>query len=89
MTTSVLLRISGTVQGVFFRASTKKKAEELGITGWVQNCSDGTVEIEAHGSDAAMQEFIDWCHIGPEMASVENITVVENYNSPADCFEIR
>ena len=81
--------ISGKVQGVFFRASTKEKAEELGITGWVRNAADGTVEIEASGNDDAIKQFIDWCHEGPELAEVDTVTVVENYNSSAEGFEVR
>lgn len=67
--------ISGKVQGVFFRASAKEQAENLGITGWVKNLPDGTVEIHAQGEKEAMQTFLEWCKKGPESAFVEQVQV--------------
>ena len=67
------IKVSGKVQGVFFRASTKGRAEELGIRGWVKNESDGSVLIEAEGEEESMNEFTNWCKAGPLMAKVENI----------------
>lgn len=57
----VRLRIKGRVQGVFFRASAKESAMNLGITGWVKNQPDGTVETVAEGEQEALDRFIEWC----------------------------
>jgi acylphosphatase len=69
------IKISGRVQGVFFRASTKAKAEELGISGYVQNESDGTVYVEAEGDEEILDQFIRWCKRGPELAQVTSCTI--------------
>lgn len=69
------IKVIGKVQGVFFRASTKKAADRLGIKGWVRNEEDGSVLIEAEGSEQQMQTFIEWCRQGPQFARVENISV--------------
>ena len=68
------IKVSGKVQGVFFRASTKGRAEELGICGWVKNESDGSVLIEAEGEEGSMNEFLNWCKAGPLMSKVENVS---------------
>ncbi|MBT3412762.1 MAG: acylphosphatase [Candidatus Jacksonbacteria bacterium] len=68
-----IIRIHGKVQGVFFRKSTKEKADELGVVGYVKNESDGTVSIEAEGEESALQQFIEWCNQGPLHANVENV----------------
>lgn len=77
------IKISGKVQGVFFRASAKKKAEELGIHGIVKNESDGTVFAEAEGETEALDDFISWCHQGPPGARVDTVEVwdgeIKNY----------
>mgnify|MGYP006093903505 CR=1 FL=1 len=70
---SVSLSIHGRVQGVYFRASAQKKAKELGITGWVQNCFDGTVESHAEGPKKQLEDFITWCHQGPPAAYVTSV----------------
>jgi acylphosphatase len=63
------------VQGVFFRASTKEKAESLGLGGNVRNQRDGSVYIEAEGDEALVDDLIDWCHKGPSAANVERVEV--------------
>jgi acylphosphatase len=75
MKKKVTIHISGRVQGVFFRASTKAKAEELGVFGYVQNESDGSVYIEAEGEENVLEDFIAWCKRGPELAQVTNCAV--------------
>ncbi|MGB3632729.1 MAG: acylphosphatase [Rubrobacteraceae bacterium] len=65
--------ISGNVQGVFFRDSTRRKAEELGLTGWVKNMPDGRVEAVFEGTASTVQEMIDWCKEGPSQATVEDV----------------
>ncbi len=65
--------ISGRVQGVFFRAETQEKANELGLTGWVQNHPDGSVEIHVEGQEDALTRFAAWCREGPPAAVVERV----------------
>jgi acylphosphatase len=73
----VVIHISGRVQGVFFRASTKEKADELSIKGTVKNNVDGSVTVHAEGDDVKMEKFMDWCSQGPPMARVEFCQVLE------------
>ena len=70
---AVHLFVHGRVQGVFYRAKTQKIAEGLGLTGWVKNCDDGSVEIHAEGNKEKLEELIAWCRRGPVLASVSNI----------------
>ena len=72
----VHLFISGIVQGVFFRAHTRNRARSLDLTGWVKNMEDGRVEVIAEGLRGMIDEFISWCHRGPEAASVHGIEVI-------------
>jgi acylphosphatase len=67
--------ISGRVQGVFYRASTKNMAEQLGLKGWVRNTSDGRVEAVFEGEETAVKDMISWCHKGPRSAEVSDVTV--------------
>lgn len=67
--------ISGCVQGVFYRASTKNMAEQLGLKGWVRNTSDGRVEAVFEGEETAVKDMISWCHKGPRSAEVSDVTV--------------
>jgi acylphosphatase len=62
--------VSGHVQGVFFRASTRQQAERLGLQGWAVNLPDGRVEVLAVGPPAAVQQLGEWLHAGPPMAKV-------------------
>ena len=66
-------RIFGKVQGVWFRASTQKKAKELGVNGWVRNETDGSVTAVAQGDPDNLKEFRAWCEEGPSRARVERI----------------
>lgn len=75
MKSSVHVIMSGRVQGVWFRASTKQKAEQLGLTGWVRNTYDGDVEAVFEGDEHQIQEMLEWCHRGPQLAKVENVEV--------------
>jgi len=67
--------IKGRVQGVGFRANTRRKAYQLGIKGWVRNLRDGRVEAVAEGKKEAINELIRWCHRGPSMARVTDVKV--------------
>lgn len=75
MQKKVTLKISGRVQGVFFRVSAQDKARELNLAGWVKNEANSTVTIEAAGEENKLQELIKWCQEGPECAKVDNVEV--------------
>jgi acylphosphatase len=77
MLQTVCIRISGRVQGVFYRQSTKEKAKELGITGIVRNLKNGDVEILATGAQERLDELADWCKQGPPQAEVESISTTK------------
>jgi acylphosphatase len=74
----VHLRISGRVQGVFFRGSTEDEANALGLAGWVRNRSDGTVEVVAEGEARIVERFVAWCHCGPPGARVADVEVTRS-----------
>ncbi|TVR93969.1 MAG: acylphosphatase [Wenzhouxiangellaceae bacterium] len=63
--------ISGRVQGVFFRASTRRQAEVLALAGYAVNLPDGRVEVLAHGDPAALEQLADWLRAGPPAARVD------------------
>ncbi len=69
------LLIHGRVQGVWFRESMRSEAERLGVTGWVRNQPDGTVEAVIQGSDEAINTLLDWARSGPPLASVTRVIV--------------
>ncbi|SFG61692.1 acylphosphatase [Pontibacter chinhatensis] len=73
----VAMRVHGKVQGVFFRASTQEKAQELGLTGFVRNEPDGTVYLEAEGEPQVLEMLEAWVHVGPRRAKVEKVEVEE------------
>ena len=82
--------ISGRVQGVWFRANTKQRAEQLGINGWVKNTADGKVVALFEGDEKHIQEMIEWCHYGPPLAKVENVEVKKQpASSDFDQFSVR
>ena len=73
--TRARVKIAGRVQGVYFRASACQEAQSLGITGWVRNCSDGSVELVAEGPREKLDQLIAWCHRGPTGSRVAEVTV--------------
>ncbi len=87
--TAVSILITGRVQGVWFRASTKNEADRLGITGFVENLPDGVVYVEATGDPVKLDSFINWCHQGPELARVKEVTVRQINPSVMQRFEVR
>ncbi len=89
MKRTVSIKVSGRVQGVGFRYYTKKKAQECGVNGFVQNKSDGSVYIEAHGEKIGIDTFTDWCKQGPSWARVVDIQICELPNQEWDGFEVR
>lgn len=75
MNARVHLLISGEVQGVFFRSSTRKAASDLGLAGWVRNLPSGMVEIVAEGRKPLLDRLIEFCRKGPEGAKVDEIEI--------------
>lgn len=79
------IKVTGKVQGVFYRASTKAVADQMGIKGFVKNEKDGSVYIEAEGDEATLSIFLEWCNEGPDKSVVENIEVqdgeLKNYRN--------
>lgn len=82
------LIISGKVQGVFYRASAKKKAEELNIGGWIKNTPEGNVEAMVTGDIQQLEDFIKWCKSGPTKAVVEDVRIEENQFREFNSFRI-
>lgn len=72
------IKVHGLVQGVWYRKSTKEKADELGIEGLVLNETDGSVSISAQGKEEDLNEFILFCNIGPEQANVKSLQIEES-----------
>ena len=72
------LQILGRVQGVGFRESMRQEAERLGVTGWVCNRADGSVEAVVQGSTEVVNALLDWVKIGPSMARVDRVIVSES-----------
>ena len=86
----VILTIIGEVQGVFFRDHTQSKAEELRVTGWVANESDGTVTVVAEGPENQVNQLADWCQSGPSTAQVEKVERKDSqYTGEFEEFSIR
>lgn len=82
--------ISGRVQGVFFRANTRRRARKLGLVGYVMNLDDGRVEAVAQGSEDKLKELLEFCHKGPLLARVDNVEVKkEKVGNEFEGFEIR
>jgi len=65
--------ISGKVQGVYYRASTAKRAKALALTGWVKNLEDGRVELFAQGPEVQLDKLLTWCEHGPVLAKVASV----------------
>ncbi|HSN10183.1 MAG TPA: acylphosphatase [Hanamia sp.] len=86
---TVHLLISGKVQGVFFRDSSKKIAQRLNITGWIKNRQDDKVEAMISGEEKNLNAFIDWCKSGPERAKVEEVIVSTKEKIYFEKFEIK
>jgi acylphosphatase len=92
MTTDRIARrvvVSGDVQGVFFRDSTRREARRLGVTGWVRNRPDGRVEALIEGEPGPVGELVRWCAGGPRHATVEDVQVAEAEPEGHERFAIR
>ena len=71
------IKVSGRVQGVFFRACTRDAAESFGVRGFVRNEPDGSVYIEAEAQDEALEKFVEWCWEGSPGSRVTGVAVRE------------
>ncbi|ASZ13957.1 acylphosphatase [Chitinophaga pendula] len=80
--------VKGIVQGVYFRATTRDIARQLGVKGQVKNLPDGSVHIIATGDDNAIEQFIAWCRQGPPDANVEELQILPLPAQHFDTFEI-
>ena len=81
--------ISGRVQGVFFRMETMRAAQRIGVSGWVRNLRDGTVEAVFEGDETRIDAMINWCKEGPPHAHVTDVKVDrEEYTGEFDSFKI-
>ena len=83
------IRVTGKVQGVFYRASTRDKARSLGLCGFVRNEHDGSVYIEAEGDKEKLDQFVNWCKQGPPNARVDKVEVAEREIKNFSQFEIK
>lgn len=81
-------RVEGRVQGVYFRASTQREAQKLGVSGWVCNCEDGAVELVATGTPQQQAKLAQWVKQGPPMARVDRVIQTEQLLSQFEGFEI-
>ncbi|WP_137288742.1 acylphosphatase [Natronorubrum halophilum] len=81
--------VSGTVQGVYYRANTRDTAREKGVDGWVQNLDDGRVEAVFEGPNEAVDSMIEWCRTGSPAAEVDAVTAEREEPRGEDGFEIR
>lgn len=73
----IKIKVIGQVQGVFFRASTKAVADQMGIKGLVKNEKDGSVYIEAEGAETFLEMFVEWCNEGPDKSKVEKVEITD------------
>ena len=85
---TIRLTIKGKVQGVFFRATAKDIADDLGVKGWARNLPDRNVEITATATEDILQKFIDWCKQGPPKARVDEVIVEELNTAEFNGFRI-
>jgi acylphosphatase len=83
------VRVTGRVQGVFFRAWTRDEARSLGVKGWVCNSADGAVEAHLEGEDSAVDELIRRMRHGPPHAKVVEVQMSEAPEEKLDRFEVR
>jgi acylphosphatase len=83
------LRVSGRVQGVFFRQWTVEQARELGVAGWVRNCPNGTVEARLSGEEGAVAALIERIRRGPPAAEVATLRIDEVPPENGEGFEVK
>jgi acylphosphatase len=86
---AVEVRVSGLVQGVFYRATCAREAERLGVDGWVSNEPDGTVAGHFEGPAEAVEALVVWCRSGPPRARVDAVEVAEAQPTGSSGFAAR
>lgn len=82
------IKITGRVQGVFFRDSTRREANDLGVKGFVKNERDGSVYVEAEAKEEVLNEFVEWCRQGPPASQVDQVDIEEDVLKGFDSFRI-
>ena len=80
--------VSGHVQGVFYRATTRDTAREHGVDGWVKNLDNGRVEAVFEGPASAVESMVEWCHTGSPAADVDDVSVTQEPPGGIDGFRI-
>ena len=85
----VRVRSHGRVQGVFFRAETRSRAESLGLAGWVRNAPDGSVEALFEGDPVRVDSMVEWCRRGPAGAHVDDLEVTPEEPTGEAGFRVR
>lgn len=83
------VRVRGRVQGVFFRAETRARAESLGLAGWVRNAADGSVEAVFEGEPERVESMVEWCRRGPDGAIVDEVETVADEPVGESGFRVR
>jgi len=81
--------VSGRVQGVYYRATTRDTAREKGVDGWVRNLDDGRVEAVFEGPEDAVREMVAWCETGSKAADVDDVDATYEEPEGVDGFEVR
>lgn len=82
--------VHGEVQGVFFRDGSSQQASQRGLTGWVRNRDDGSVETEVQGEQGAVEAFLAWAGQGPDAATVDSVDVDDRALAEGETgFEVR
>ena len=84
-----MLKMTGRVQGVFYRATANEIANKIGLNGYVMNMNDGSVFIEAEGTEEQLTKLIEWCKNGPPRAVVDDVNIQEGTIKEYTDFKIR
>jgi len=87
--TRARVQVRGRVQGVFFRAEARARAESLGVAGWIRNLPDGRVEAVFEGEDEHVESMVEWCRRGPTGAQVEEVGVEREEPAGETGFRVR
>lgn len=88
MKTCYIAKVTGVVQGVYFRASAQNIAIDHSLSGYAHNLEDGSVEVMVCGEEANVQYMLDWLHQGPDEAEVENVSVDQTHPRDINHFSI-
>jgi len=83
------MRVRGRVQGVFFRAEARARAESLGVAGWIRNAEDGSVEAVLEGDHEQVESLLAWCRRGPAGARVDEVEAVREEPAGETGFQVR